>query len=31
MTTYNRIIEDNVIMKKNPIIALIKEILVELK
>ena len=31
MTMYNRIIEDNVIMKKNPIIALIKEILVELK
>ena len=31
MTTYNRIIKDNVLMKKNPIIALIKEILVELK
>ena len=31
MTFYNTIIEENVKMKKNPIIALIEEILVELK
>ena len=31
MTTYNRIIEDKVIMKKNTVISLIKDILVELR
>ena len=31
MTLYNKIIEENVKMKKNPIIVLIEEILVELK
>lgn len=31
MTLYNKIVEDNVLMKKNLIIALIEEILTELK
>ena len=31
MTLYNKIIEENIKMKKNPIIVLIEEILVELK
>ena len=31
MTLYNKIIEENIKMKKNPIIVLIEEILAELK